>query len=96
MSWVVFTSQPPVGAESERYAISKWITTNELPAVEESTWQTSPLAYVVFESEEKARARESDPRRTEGLQRARAMMAEAYAGPPQFTDLVVEQEWTGR
>ena len=50
---------------------------------------------VVFESEEKARAREQDPNRAEGLQRVRAMMEDAYAAPPQFTDLIVEQEWTG-
>ena len=53
------------------------------------------FALVVFESEEKARAREQDPRRQETLQAARAMMADIYAGPPQFTDLVVAEEWTG-
>jgi len=47
---------------------------------------------VVFESEEKARARENDPRREEGLQAARAMMAEAFDSAPQFTDLVVVEE----
>ena len=50
---------------------------------------------VVFETEEHARAREQDPKRSEGLQTARATMAEIFAGPPQFTDLVVKQEWTG-
>jgi quinol monooxygenase YgiN len=50
---------------------------------------------VVFESEEKARAREQDPRRAESLQRVRAMMDDAYAGQPEFTDLIVDQEWTG-
>lgn len=50
---------------------------------------------VVFESEAKARAREQDPRRQEGLEAVRALMADAYEGPPQFTDLIVEQEWTG-
>ncbi len=50
---------------------------------------------VVFESEEHARAREQDPRRDEGLQAARATMAEIFAGPPEFTDLTVMQEWTG-
>jgi hypothetical protein len=50
---------------------------------------------VVFESEEKARAREQDPSRAEAMQRVRAMMEDAYAGPPQFTDLIVDQEWTG-
>lgn len=46
---------------------------------------------VVFESEEKARARENDPRRADGLAAARATMAEVFAGPPSFTDFVVEE-----
>ena len=50
---------------------------------------------VVFESEEQARAREQDPRRQEQLQAARAMMAGIFDGPPQFTDLTVDDEWTG-
>jgi hypothetical protein len=50
---------------------------------------------VVFESEEKARARERDPRRQERLQAARAMMAGIFDGPPEFTDLTVAEEWTG-
>ena len=49
---------------------------------------------VVFESEEKARAREADPRRQEGLQAARAIMADIFEGSPEFTDLVVDEEWT--
>jgi antibiotic biosynthesis monooxygenase (ABM) superfamily enzyme len=47
---------------------------------------------VVFESEEKARARENDPRRQEGLQTARATMAEIFEGAPEFVDLIVEDE----
>lgn len=50
---------------------------------------------VVFESEEKARERERDPRRQEGLQTARATMADIFAGPLEFTDLAVDDEWTG-
>jgi len=45
---------------------------------------------VVFESEEKARERENDPRRA-----ARATMAEIFAGPPEFVDLVVVDEVIG-
>jgi quinol monooxygenase YgiN len=47
---------------------------------------------VVFESEEKARARESDPRRQEALQAARATMAEIFDGVPEFVDLIVDDE----
>jgi quinol monooxygenase YgiN len=50
---------------------------------------------VAFDSEEKARAREQDPRRQEALQAARAMMADIFDGPPEFTDLTVADEWTG-
>ena len=50
---------------------------------------------VVFESEDKARAREQDPRRQEALQAVRAVMAGIFDGPPQFTDLTVADEWTG-
>lgn len=50
---------------------------------------------VVFESEEKARAREQDPGRSERLEAARSMMADLFDGPPQFTDLEVVDEWTG-
>jgi hypothetical protein len=60
--------------------------------------QSDPdLAYtlVVFESEEMARAREQDPRRAERLQAARSTMAEIIEAPPEFTDLVVVDEWTG-
>ena len=49
---------------------------------------------VVFESEEKARARENDPRREEGLQSARQTMAEIFDAPPEFVDLVVVEEIT--
>jgi hypothetical protein len=50
---------------------------------------------VVFESEEKARAREQDPRRQEQLATARARMADIFDGPPEFTDLTVVDEWVG-
>jgi Antibiotic biosynthesis monooxygenase len=50
-------------------------------------------SLVVFESEEKARARERDPRREEGLRVLRAMLADRLAGPPDFTDLAVVEEW---
>ena len=49
----------------------------------------------VFESEEKARAREQDPRRQERLQTARSIMADIFEGPPEFIDLIVDEEWKG-
>jgi hypothetical protein len=56
---------------------------------------TQVYALVVFESEEKARAREQDPRRQEALKNARAMMAGIFDRAPEFTDLRVAEEWTG-
>jgi quinol monooxygenase YgiN len=50
---------------------------------------------VVFESEEKARERENDPRREEGLNEARATMAAMFDGPPEFVDLTVVDEVVG-
>ena len=55
---------------------------------------TRILTLVVFESEESARARERDPRRTEQLAAARSMMADIFEGPPTFIDLDVVDEWT--
>jgi hypothetical protein len=49
----------------------------------------------VFESEDKARARERDPRREEALQSVRAITAEIYECPPEFIDLTVAAEDTG-
>jgi len=52
------------------------------------------FTLVVFESQEKARAREQDPRRAERLEAARSIMADIFEGPPRFTDLLVDDEWT--
>jgi hypothetical protein len=52
------------------------------------------FTLVVFESEEQARAREQDPRRAERLEAARSIMADLFDGPPEFTDLLVVEEWT--
>ena len=48
---------------------------------------------VLFESEEKARAREGDRRRQEGLTAARATMAELFEGSPEFVDLTVVNDF---
>ena len=49
--------------------------------------------FVLFESEEKARAREQDPGRQKALEEVRAIMMDIFEGPPQFVDLdVIEDE----
>ena len=51
---------------------------------------TSGYSLVLFESEEKARARENDPRRAEGLEsEVRELMAEVIDGDPEFVNLRV-------
>ena len=50
------------------------------------------LMFILFESEEKAREREADPRREESLASARATMAEIFDGAPEFVDLTVLSE----
>jgi hypothetical protein len=52
-------------------------------------------ALVVFESEDKARAREQDPRRQQRRHAARALMAGIFGGPPEFTGRRVAEERTG-
>ncbi len=47
---------------------------------------TEVFVLVVFESEDKARARDKDPRRQEPLQRIRAAMGDVLNGPPEFFD----------
>ena len=49
---------------------------------------------VAFESEEKARAREADPRRQRGLAPIRQTMAEIFDGTPEFINLEVVAEHT--
>ncbi|HEV3327815.1 MAG TPA: hypothetical protein VGZ33_00320 [Acidimicrobiales bacterium] len=44
---------------------------------------------IVFESEERAREREQDPRRAPGLEDLRTTMADLYDGPPVFTEFNV-------
>jgi hypothetical protein len=51
---------------------------------------------VVFENEEKARAREKSPERLEALKPIRALMSQMFAGPPEFVDLAVVNETIGQ
>jgi hypothetical protein len=64
---------------------SGWLRTTA--AIDATSGQAHLL--VLFENEEKARERESDPRRDEALGAVRELMAEMLDGPPQFADLDV-------
>jgi quinol monooxygenase YgiN len=48
--------------------------------------------FVIFESEERARAREQDPARQAALEGVRATMAEIFEGAPEFVDLEVLED----
>lgn len=63
-------------------------------AMQDQNDPTRAVMLVVFESEEHARARESDPQRQEALGVARTTMAEIFDGPPEFVDLIVTYETT--
>ena len=52
------------------------------------------ITLVVFESEEKARERETDSRRQEGLEAVRATTMEIFEGVPEFMDLTVVDDWS--
>ena len=65
---------------------SGWVRTT---ALRDQADPSRVLVLAVFADEAKARARESDPRRAEGLAQLRTMMGELLAGAPEFTDLVV-------
>ena len=47
------------------------------------------FVLVIFESEEKTRARETDPRRQEGVQALRTSLAEILDAAPEYSDLNV-------
>ncbi len=51
------------------------------------------FVLAIFESEEQARAREQDPRRQEAMPGIQGRLAEILAEPPEFTDLIVDEEW---
>jgi quinol monooxygenase YgiN len=61
-------------------------------AMQDQNDPSQVYALVVFESEEKARAREQDPRRQEALASAQATMTEVFDGQPEFVDLTVMRD----
>lgn len=61
-------------------------------AMRDQSDPTQLYLMVVFGAEEQARARERDPRRTEGLARVRELMGEIVDGEREFLDLDVIEE----
>ena len=85
------------GMESEYVALMDQLKAIEQPgsglvrsiAMRDAKDPETVYMMVMFESEEKARAREKDPRRTEGLQAVGQAMAQIFDAEPQFVDLDV-------
>lgn len=97
----IIKSQLKPGKESELPGLMDQLKAIEQPdsgllrsivAIDQKDPSTT-YTIVMFESEEKARAREADPRRLQGLEAVRAAMAQVFDGPPEFADLdvVVDQ-----
>jgi quinol monooxygenase YgiN len=88
------------GKERELMALHEQIQELEEPGSGLIRWtigwdQKDPQAcYVVvlFESEDKARAREQNPRRQEGMAAVIGGMGDVLDGAPEFVDLAVELE----
>lgn len=58
--------------------------------------QNDPDTFYVlamFASEGKAREREQDPRRAEGQRAVQALLGSVLAAPPEFIDLIVDEDW---
>jgi quinol monooxygenase YgiN len=98
----LITTRLKAGKEDQLPRLYKQLQATEQPdtglirstAMQDQKDPSRIYMLVVFESEEKARARENDPRRLEGLQAARETMAEIFDEPPEFVDLVVVEETT--
>ena len=54
---------------------------------------SSVYVLAIFESEEKAREREQDPRRAEGQQATQEFLGQVLAAPPEFINLTITTEW---
>ena len=91
------------GREGDLEKLSEQLQAAEQPGsglirsttMHDQTDHLSVYMLVVFETEDAARARESDPRRQEALTGVRALMGEIFDGPPEFIDLIVDSETVG-
>lgn len=90
------------GTEAEVRAVMEQVRATEQPEsglvrtllMRDQRDPTAIYVLSVFESEERARVREQDPRRAEGLRTLQTMMAEVLTSPPEFVDLEVLDETT--
>ncbi len=98
----LITTRIKTGREGDLPKLAKQLQATEQPGsglvrsmmMQDQKDPSRVYMLVVFESEEKARARENDERRQEGLANVRALMEEILDGPREFVDLVVIEEMT--
>jgi quinol monooxygenase YgiN len=99
---IIKTHMKP-GREADLAALSEQLKAIEQPgsglvrstATRDQKDPNTIYLIVAFESEEKARARERDERRQDGLKGVRETMAQIFDGPPEFIDLEVIAEYAG-
>jgi len=97
----MITSHLKPGKEGELARLTAQLKAAEQPgsglvhatATRDSKDPSRVIMFVVFESEERARAREGDSRRQQELAEARTTMMEIFEGAPEFTDLTVIDDW---
>jgi len=98
----LITTRLKPGREGDLPKIAKQLQATEQPSsglvrslmMQDQKDPSRVYMLVVLESEEKARARENDQRRQEGLAEVRALMGQIFDGAPEFVDLTVVEEWT--
>ena len=96
----LITTRLKPGKEAELPKLIELLRATEQPgsgllrstAMQDQKDPSRVFMLIVFESEAQARARESDPRREEALEPARALMGEIFDGAPEFVDLTVAGE----
>jgi quinol monooxygenase YgiN len=98
----MITSRVKPGRDDELAGLTAQLKAAEQPgsglvhatATRDSKDPSRVIMFVVFESEEQARERESDSRRQDGLAAAQTTMMEIFEGAPEFTDLTVIDDWS--
>jgi quinol monooxygenase YgiN len=96
----MITMRLKAGKESELPRVYELLQSAETPgsgllrstAMRDDKDPNRIVHLVIFESEEKARAREQNTARQETLAKVRELMAEIFEGQPEFVDLTVLQD----
>ena len=98
----IIKTQLKAGHDSDFIKLMEHFRTTEKPgsglvtsyAARDQNDPSSVYMVVVFESEEKARIRESDEERQADLEPARQLMGEIFEGPVEFTNLDIVADFS--